>query len=902
MRNSLLNNVIRLRNQPAEKTRRSSPSSRGWWHQSAVLALVVALVTAPATRLPAQAPGGDDTAGEAPPPPPPQPDGGEGGIGAPPDAIGAGDELITGAFRADEVIEIDDGEIPGADFLKFLSHYTGLPVLIDSKQLASLTTINIAAPIRQADGEIVKAILESNGLSVTERVLPSGRSVIRVEGATTGAAAAQRGPEPSPIIVVTADELGELANVPRPDEVATMIFRLRHREPADVIKALGDLVGGGGGGTTPGRAATRTGQYSLTEVEGSPVVVVKAKFGLLDFFHKLVYEIIDLPVSAPDRIIEIVDIENAYADELVQIIETFIFDGRRSTSSVRRTASTPASGTAAQGAAARARRTSTTTEEYETKVIAEPRTNKILIETYDEQDLQDIFMLIRALDIRYELRRLKTYIYQVQYLKADEVATTIQSLVGGAGFGGRTGSSSLGQARTRGLSRGVQRRGQTTRTPTPTTQTPGTAGAASAGAPLIVPHIETNSLIIQAEPEDRAEVLNILEQIDTKRRQVFLEAALVQVTSDSTLNFVIELLAGEPDDRSTRALFETSFGLSGLDFENFNRAIPDLSNPASVPRGALVAIMNRGKFPALIQFFKTNTDSQVLATPFILADDNMPNVIQILQTQFVQTTASTAAGQTTSQEAEDAGIILEITPTISSESAVFLEMSLEVSEFSGAPPAAGVLPPKLTNTITSAVTIPDGDLFVIGGLTRENKSKNVSKIPILGDIPLLGKLFRSEGSAKSTSNLYIFLRAHVLSHPEFEDHKELTRNAEDEVSRISNVEKITKFPAPNVPLPPPPAVDPDAPTRFQLNPGGETSSSRYDPESERRRYANDPESPFASGGLNGAGAEPVPRLPLTTDPATEEELLIDQQNRALRGTGARVDKTGKSWIVPIEAR
>jgi hypothetical protein len=357
---------------------------------------------------------------------------------------------------------------------------------------------------------------------------------------------------------------------------------------------------------------------------------------------------------------------------------------------------------------------------------------------------------------------------------------------------------------------------------------------------VIVPHPQTNSLIIQAEPEEYAEILNILEQIDIKRRQVFLEAALVQVTTDSRLNYTIELLAGEPSDVGTRALFESSFGLSGLDFQNWNRLIPDTLDAASTPPGALLAVMNRGKFPALVTFFKANSDSQVLATPFILADDNQTNVIDILETIFVQNT-STGSSQvtTTSQEGEDAGITLEITPTISSQSAVFLEMMLEVSQFTGEG-TADVLPPKTTNNISSAVTIPDGEIFVVGGLTREIKSKSVSKVPILGDIPLVGKLFRSESNTKQASNLYIFLRAHVLSHPQFQDGVDLTMQADSFVRKFAPDINYTRFRRPDVAMPDAAPPDPDAPTRTRRRLAEERSE---EDERQRSHYPEGREAP-----------------------------------------------------------
>src|SRR5690606_14707989 len=262
---------------------------------------------------------------------------------------------------------------------------------------------------------------------------------------------------------------------------------------------------------------------------------------------------------------------------------------------------------------------------------------------------------------------------------------TRQSRFGGAGTAGRAGGAAINQV------------------VAPQTRTPGGPATSALGTSLIVPHDETNSLIIQAEPEEYQEIMNILEQIDVKRRQVFLETALVQVSTSSALNYTIELLAGEPDDRDARVLFESSFGLTGIDAENFTRIFPDLTQ---APAGALVAFMNRGKFPALVSALKVNTDSEVLATPFILADDNVENEINITETRFVINTNTVNEATTTSQQGEDAGITLNLVPTISSSNAVLLDVQLEVSEFAQAQ-TAQVLPPKTTNRIRSIVTISD---------------------------------------------------------------------------------------------------------------------------------------------------------------------------------------------------
>jgi type II secretion system protein D len=880
---------------------------------------------------PPAAPAGQEEPAGTPPGQEPIPPGGVGTPDGQGQAPGARQRItiLPRSDRVGERVDIDAGEIEVLDFIKFLADYTGLPVIVDSSnQQALKNMITIASRMNDVSGEIVTAILQANRFLVSRRVLPSGDEILSIEPAQAAVPAPDE-PQETPLIevrdgsasVIDTQVTAELKNI-RPDEIATMVFTLKYTQPADAITSLNSLISGGG--KTVGRSKA----FSIVDVKNSMLVIITAKFGLLNYLQKLL-TIIDVPVKEAERIIQIIDVENADADELTQLILQFL-QGR--TAGAGRLGGRLQAAPAQPGQPGQPVATGLRQTELQTNLISDWRTQKIIVETYSERDLEDIHMLVRELDTRYDVRRLKTRIYQVRYLKADEVAADLQQLIGGgsfglsgrAGLGTRTGQTGGRAGRTGGVPR-VQR-GAGAAAPTPTPGVPGGAqGGQSAPIPaLIVPHIQTNSLIIQAEPEEYAEVINILSQIDVKRRQVFLEAALVEVTSQSQLNWTIELLAGEPDDEALRLLFASSFGLSGIDTENFNRIIPDLSNPASVPPGALLAVMNRGKFPALIEFFKTNTDSQVLATPFILADDNQTNVIDVIETRFVQqTNVSGPSGvTTTSNEGEDAGITLELTPTISSRSAVFLELSLEVSQFQGGG-TPQVLPPKTTNTIASAVTIPDGEIFVVGGLTRENKSKSVSKVPIVGDIPIIGKLFRSETSFKAASNLYIFIRAHVLTHPEFLDGEDIARQALSQVHEFAPGLEPTRFKRPDVPPPPPPAVDPDAPKRIYtgrsngFQEGREAPRGVYAPETRTERpishdvdsYRGDEGSPFE----DERGTAPTPRAPPAVPPPEEgggleipplpaaEPALGDEEARAraLEGSGFEVDPTEKSWILPL---
>lgn len=836
-------------------------------------------------------------------------------------------------------VDILEGEIPAVEFIRFLADYTGLPVIVESggAQGTALTQpITIAAEIKNADAEIVKAILESNRWLVFQERLPSGKEYISVKPAQATGTSGEP-PKEGEVIEVAAD--GELRVVKGvelekedlgigEDEMATMVFTLENTPPGELLKSLNDLVGASSGGAARG-AQARSRAFSAVEIPETMMLIITAKFGLLDYIRKLI-SILDVPAEDPARIVDIVRVEEADATELAGIIEGFLGQRTGLRTGLRRLPTTTTTTTARPGGTTRpptsTRRSSgrLLPEDIPTVLIPDIRTNKIIVVTYNPSDLEDIYLLVRELDTRFDIRRLKTRIYRMKFLKAEEVAPVIQALVGGGGVG-LSGQRGLGRNPRTRTQRGISRVSQARPTTTPTA-TPGATGQGGLLPTNIVAHEETNSLIIQAETEEYEEVLNILSSIDIRKRQLFLEAALVQVSTSSALNYTIELLAGDPDDEATRVLFESSFGLTGIDMENFNRIIPDLTQP---PPGGLLAVMNRGKFPALVSFFKANSDSQVLATPFILADDNTPSIIDVTETRFVVTTTTVNTATTSNQQGEDAGITLDILPRITSEDSVLLDVSLIVSEF-GQSATVEVLPPKVANSINAAVTIPDDEIYVIGGLTRQNKSKTVSKLPILGDIPLLGKLFRSEGTSNSQSNLYVFLRAHILSDPNFDDLKQISHQALDQVREFTEDLKPSRFDTPDVKSQVQEEKDHDAPKSFQLRPGAEgdtRSSVRYGPqESYRRRqdaYRDDPESPHRAetapkvepeGSLPPLmpaerpteAAGPPPRdTKGVADPGVEpaegsEDGAGPETPAPWRQRGFEVDPEGESWFVPLK--
>lgn len=673
-----------------------------------------------------------------------------------------------------ESVTITEGLVSIRDFIRFVSDFMGLPVLVDSTDKALLSRdIEIVTPLVNVNAEIVKAVLETNKIRLLSEKYDNGTEILNLEDMARKNSA---GRDPRPIVVVHVDELENRSGEIDPESCATMVFDLEHARPRDAKDALHSLVNpgarsGGGSGSRSDSAG-----FNAVASTNTQKLVVTAKFGLLSYIQELL-ELIDVAIKEPKRMRKTFKVQWADATELTGFINQLI-NARSAGSRFGSSGQRPVTGNpTSRGSVSSTTRSASasTSANHATKVIAEPRTNKIVVQTYSRDDLEEIEDLIAEFDVEFDERKLRTNIYHVRYLKATDVSVVLDELLAEAPSSlSRRGRTPAIRTESSLRPRHSRRRSTTPRSTTETRQ----------GAPenerlpsRIVPFEVTNTLLIQAEQDEYEDILELLEKIDTKRRQVFLEAAVVQVRSDSDLNYAIELLAGTPSETGTQVLSASNFGLTGVALDTFERSFSGLGT------GGLLAVMNDGNLPLIVNFFKKNNDSQVLATPFILVDDNEANSFDNIETRFASNSVTSVIDDATFNERveEDAGINLTITPTVSgSERAVFLDMSLSVSEFLGDTLDSR----RAASAVNARITVPDDQVFVIGGLTREKRSKKVKKVPLLGDVPLLGKLFRKELNQDLHQNIYVFLKAQILTDEDFRDGRRLTRQARDSMAEF----------------------------------------------------------------------------------------------------------------------
>ena len=291
---------------------------------------------------------------------------------------------------------------------------------------------------------------------------------------------------------------------------------------------------------------------------------------------------------------------------------------------------------------------------------------------------------------------------------------------------------------------------------------------------IIVPDPNTFSLIVYASKKNQEWIANLIERLDKRRPQVLIDVTLVEIAKSDAFNYDLNALSSFPDLTDTSGLTGAILpGAAGgslvtkLTNSSRDRFIDFQSNS-----GLGTGFYGDRHINALLTAMQEKNYGRILAKPKILVNDNMPGNISTTDTTYVTRTSSIpvtsgAAGQqatliqtATEFQPYDAGIELTITPHISEGELLRLDISLTRSDFGT---ITGEKPPDTTTSeINTTVTVPDGSTIILGGLLKLNQSKGGTKVPLLGDIPLVGGLFRGVSNSDIQKKLYIFVKAEVI--------------------------------------------------------------------------------------------------------------------------------------------
>ena len=295
---------------------------------------------------------------------------------------------------------------------------------------------------------------------------------------------------------------------------------------------------------------------------------------------------------------------------------------------------------------------------------------------------------------------------------------------------------------------------------------------------VITSHEETNSIVIRSNPQTIKTLTSIVEQLDIRRPQVFVEAIIVEISDESARALGVDTIySGDASSNTPIAISRfpsttspdlLSLAISADDGSDIGTGAGAAASLLST-RGFVAGIGNlvegEDNFAALLSVLKDDSNSNILSTPSAVVMDNEEASLLVGQEIPITTGESLGSNNLTpfrTTAREEIGIKLEIKPQINESDSVALFIRQEVSSIAGSqlPNSTDLITNK--REIETTVLADNGEILVLGGLISEDIQESVNKVPILGDLPLLGVLFRSSAKSVQERNLMIFLRPTIL--------------------------------------------------------------------------------------------------------------------------------------------
>ncbi|MFT7304824.1 MAG: general secretion pathway protein D [Candidatus Azotimanducaceae bacterium] len=579
--------------------------------------------------------------------------------------------LIISLLAATAIAEEEEEEwkvnLKNADIREFVtqvSTITGKSFVVDPRVKGNVTVISSASMNRNAIYELFLSVLRVHGYAA----VPAGNVTKIVQQVL-----AKQSSNPKDFLTNTQSE-----------ELVTSVIPVTNSLSADLVKILRPLIP----------------QYGHVAGIDSPNVLI-----ISDHAQNIIRlkEIINRIDIADNQTIEIIDLKEAWVEDMVALLEELAPDqiGKGSKGPNRVT------------------------------IVASERTNSMVVKG-EVQTVARVKDLIEKLDVPAN-RSGSTQVIRLSHSSAVDLAEILEKIIGDDGSNNTTGKVKVS----------------------------------------IQPDEALNALVIRADPSTMLEIKDIIDSLDVRRLQVLIEAAIVEVTSDFTKQLGTELFVADAASGNVPLGLTAPSGTLAQVLQSLTSGTPSALDLGTTPVLAGGRINEDGmSFGVLVRALATNTDVNLLSTPSITTMDNEEARIVVGQNVPFRTGSSAtgsegATNPFTTIQREDVGLTLEVTPNIHDGNLVRLKIFQEISEVDpsslneiGSDGSADLITNK--RTIETTVLVDDQEVIIIGGLIRDKITSTSTKVPLLGDIPGLGFLFRSKNDTMEKQNLLVFLRPTVL--------------------------------------------------------------------------------------------------------------------------------------------
>ncbi|PIF28899.1 general secretion pathway protein D [Acidovorax sp. 56] len=648
----------------------------------------------------------------------------------------------TSSVRSGEPVTLNFANAEIEAVARTMATITGRNVVVDPRVKGQLTLITERAVPPAAAFQQFLAALRLQGFTVVEsaglyKVVPEADAKLQSGGVSVSQGGSSSGPSGGQIV--------------------TQIFKLNFENAANLVPVLRPLI-------SPNNT------INVNPGNNSLVITDYA-----DNLQRLARIIAAMDVSnATD--VEVIPLRNAVAADMAPLVSRLI-DG----------SSSGAAAGAAQGQS---------DNSFKTTLLAEPRSNSLILRAANPARVALVRMLVEKLDQPpVPGSAASTGNIHVVYLKnadATKLATTLRAAMASAngngsssGGGvsasststGSTSASSLGNSTSSSNGGGLGSSGGLG------ASTGGSSGGATSNQPSTGGQIQadptTNSLIISAPEPQYRQLRAVIDKLDGRRAQVLVESLIVEVSASKLAQFGIQWQGTVGSSGSgTVGVIGTNSGTAGTNILSATAALATGSTSSiATAVGSLGGGLNMALAPringqyylgALANFLQNSGDANVLSTPNLMTLDNeeakivIGNNVPFVTGSYANTTGSSTVNPFNTVERKDVGLMLRVRPQISENGTVKMAIYQEVSKIDASTLKDTNGPTTSKRSIESNVVVDDGNIIVIGGLLEDSYSQAEDKVPVMGDIPVVGALFRSENRSRKKTNLMVFLRPVVV--------------------------------------------------------------------------------------------------------------------------------------------